>query len=128
MAGALESATRQLFEALDRKDAEALTTSLTQDAQAVDEISRRWLRGREAIGKYFRDVSSMVEDIHSTINDVHESVNGDIGIITFWLDQDYTLEGKPTHVSAPTTLAYRREGGEWKTLLIHTVPLAPEET
>lgn len=126
--GALESATRKLFEALDRKDAETLARSLAQDAQGVDEISRRWMRGSDALGKYFREAMSMVEDIHSTLNDVHESVNGDIGFTTCWLEQDYTLEGKRTHVSAPTTLAFRREGGEWKTLLIHTVPLPPEET
>jgi ketosteroid isomerase-like protein len=128
MGGALESATRQLFEALDRKDIEILAESLTEDSQGVDEISRRWMRGKDALGKYFRDTITMVDDIHSTINDVHESVSGDIGVITCWLEQDYTLEGKRTHVSAPTTLAFRREGGGWKVLLIHTVPLPPEET
>jgi ketosteroid isomerase-like protein len=128
MGGALESATRHLFETLDRKDIEVLAESLTEDSQGVDEISRRWMRGKDALGKYFRDTITMVDDIHSTINDVHESVSGDIGFITCWLDQDYTLEGKRTHVSAPTTLAFRREGGGWKVLLIHTVPLPPEET
>jgi ketosteroid isomerase-like protein len=127
MSGALESATRQLFEALDRKDIETVASSLAQDAQAVDEISRRWMRGKAAIEKYFHEALTMVDDIHSTVSDVHESVYGDIGFTTCWLEQDYTLEGKRTHVSAPTTLAYRREGGGWKTLLIHTVPLAPEE-
>jgi ketosteroid isomerase-like protein len=126
--GALESATTQLFEALDRKDVETLAKSLAQDAQGVDEISRRWMRGKDAIGMYFRETMTMVEDIHSTMNDVHETVNGDIGFVTCWLEQDYTLEGKRTHVSAPTTLAFRREGGGWKVLLIHTIPLPPEET
>jgi ketosteroid isomerase-like protein len=127
MSGALESATRQLFEALDRKDIETVASSLAQDAQAVDEISRRWMRGKAAIEKYFHEALAMVDDIHSTVTDVHESVYGEIGFTTCWLEQDYTLEGKRTHVSAPTTLAYRREGAGWKTLLIHTVPLAPEE-
>jgi ketosteroid isomerase-like protein len=128
MGGALESATRQLFEAIDKKDADAADRSLAEDAQSVDEISRQWNRGKAAIGKYLRDAMSMVEDIHSTINDVHESVNGDIGLVTCWIEQDYTLQGKRTHVSAPTTLAFRREGGGWKVLLIHTIPLPPEET
>jgi ketosteroid isomerase-like protein len=128
MGGALESETRRLFEALDRRDMETLAGSLAQDAQGVDEISRRWMRGKDAIGKYFRETIGMVQDIHSMINDVHETVSGDIGFTTCWLEQDYTLEGKRTHVSAPTTLAFRREGGGWKVLLIHTIPLPPEET
>jgi ketosteroid isomerase-like protein len=127
MGGALETATRQLFEALDRKDIEALAQTMAADAQGVDEISRRWMRGSEALGKYFRETIAMIDDVHSTINDVHETVSGDIGFTTCWLEQDYTLEGKRTHVSAPTTLAFRREGDRWKTLLIHTVPLPPEE-
>src|SRR5260370_38408948 len=127
MGGELETATRELFKALDGKDADSLILSLAQDVQGVDEISRRWMRGVDAISTYFRDTMKMIEDIHSTINDVRETVNGDIGFLTFWLEQDYTLGGERTHVSAPTTLAFRRESDGWKTLLIHTVPLPPEE-
>lgn len=128
MGGELETATRQLFQALDRKDSDSLIRSLAKDVQGVDEISRRWMRGLDAISTYFRETMKMIEDIHSTINDVRETMNGDIGFVTFWLEQDYTLDGKRTHVSAPTTLAFRRESDGWKTLLIHTVPLPPEET
>jgi ketosteroid isomerase-like protein len=128
MGGELETATRQLFQALDRKDSDSLIRSLAKDVQGVDEISRRWMRGVDAISTYFRETMKMIEDIHSTINDVRETMNGDIGFVTFWLEQDYTLDGKRTHVSAPTTLAFRRESDGWKTLLIHTVPLPPEET
>jgi ketosteroid isomerase-like protein len=127
MGGGLEPATRELFAALDRRDTEALIQSSAKDIQTVDEISRRWLRGVDALAEYFRQTMTMVQDIHSTINDVHETVNGDIGFITCWLEQDYTFEGKRTHASAPTTLGFRRESGSWKTLLIHTVPLPPEE-
>jgi ketosteroid isomerase-like protein len=128
MGGELETATQQLFQALDRKDSDSLVRSLAKDVQGVDEISRRWMRGVDAISTYFRETMKMIEDIHSTINDVRETMNGDIGFVTFWLEQDYTLDGKRTHVSAPTTLAFRRESDGWKTLLIHTVPLPPEET
>ena len=128
MAGELEALTRELFGALDRKDAEAVIRAAAKDVQGVDEISRKWMRGRDAIGTYFRETIGLVEDIHSTIGDVHETVQGDVGFVTCWLEQDYTLEGKRTHVSAPTTIAYRRESNQWKILLIHTVPLPPEET
>ena len=127
MGGALETATRQLFDSLDRKDTDAILRSSAKDVQAVDEISRHWQRGIDALGSYFRQAIGMVDDIHSTLNDVHESVQGDIGFVTCWLEQDYTLEGKRTHVSAPTTVAFRRDGDGWKIILIHTVPMPPEE-
>ncbi len=127
MAGNLETATRELFHALDRKDPEAVIRITAKDAQGVDEISRRWMRGADELTAYFRQTMGMVDDIHSTINDVHEAVYGDVGFVTCWLEQDYTLEGRRTHVSAPTTIAYRQDGGNWKVLLIHTVPLTPEE-
>ena len=128
MGGALETATRQLFDALDRKDAEAVINSAAKDVQTVDEISRKWQRGIGAMGLYFRQAMGMVDDIQSTISDVHESVHGDTGLVTCWLEQDYTLEGKRTHVSAPTTVAFRRDSNAWKIVLIHTVPMQPDET
>ena len=128
MGGALEAATREFFDALDRKNAEAIIRSGAKDVQAVDEISRRWLRGIDALGSYVRQTMTSVDDITSTITDVRETAQGDIGFVTCWLEQDYTLKGKRTHVSAPTTLAFRREGDGWKIVLIHTVPIPPEET
>jgi ketosteroid isomerase-like protein len=125
---ALETATRQLFDDLDRKDAEAVIRSAAKDVQTVDEISRQWQRGIDALGSYFRQAMGMVDNIQSTITDIHESVHGDTGLVTCWLEQDYTLEGKRTHVSAPTTVAFRRDSDGWKIVLIHTVPLPPEET
>ena len=126
--GALETATRQLFDALDRKDTETVIRSAAKDVQAVDELSRRWQRGVDALGSYFRQAMGTVDDIQSTLNDVHETVQGDSGLVTCWLEQDYTLQGKRTHVSAPITVAFRRESDGWKIVLIHTVPLPPEET
>jgi ketosteroid isomerase-like protein len=128
MSGALETATRQLFDALDRKDAEAAIRSAAKDVQTVDELSRKWQRGIDALEAYFRQAMGMVDHIQSTITDVHESVQGDTGLVTCWLEQDYTLQGKRTHVSAPTTVAFRRESDGWKIVLIHTVPMPPEET
>jgi ketosteroid isomerase-like protein len=127
MSGALETATRQLFDALDRKDADAIIRSAAKDVQGVDEISRKWQRGIDALGSYFRQAFEMVDNIQSTINDVHESVQGETGLVTCWLEQDYTMEGKRTHVSAPTTVAFRREGGGWKFVLVHSVPMPPPE-
>ena len=125
--GALETATRQYFDFVDRKDAEAIIRAGTEDIQAVDEISRRWMRGIDELGAYIRHVVNMVEDVHTSISNVKETLLGDIGILTCWIEQDYTLEGKDQHVSAPTTVVFRREGNAWKVGLFHSLPLPPEE-
>ncbi len=127
MGGSLEAATRQYFDFVDRKDAEAIIQAGTEDIQAVDEISRRWMRGIDELGAYIRRVVNMVDDVHTSITGVHETSIGDIGILTCWIEQDYKLEGKAQHVSAPTTVAFRREKGAWKVLLFHSLPLPPEE-
>jgi len=125
--GALETATRQYFDFVDRKDAEAIIRAGTEDIQAVDEISRRWMRGIDELGADIRHVVNMVEDVHTSISNVKETLLGDIGILTCWIEQDYTLEGKAQHVSAPTTVVFRREGNAWKVGLFHSLPLPPEE-
>src|SRR5437899_2857403 len=76
---------------------------------------------------YIRHVVNMVEDVHTSISNVKETLLGDIGILTCWIEQDYTLEGKAQHVSAPTTVVFRREGNAWKVGLFHSLPLPPEE-
>lgn len=42
--------------------------------------------------------------------------------MTFWLEQNYTLEGERQHVSAPSS-AVRRVGEEWKVAVFYAVPL-----
>lgn len=127
MGGALEAATRQYFDSVDRRDAEAIIRAGTEDFQAVDGISRRWMRGTNEAGTYIRQLLKMVEDVHTSLSDVHETLRGDIGIVTCWIDQDYTSEGKGRHVSGAATLAFRRESGAWKVLLFHSVPLPPRD-
>lgn len=128
MGGELETATRRFLDSVDRKDAEAIIRAGAKDVQGVDEISRHWMRGIDEFGAYIRQLVKMVDDVHTTISDGHETVQGEMGLMTCWMEQDYTLEGKPQHVSAPTTVAFRRESGAWKILLFHSVPLPPEET
>jgi ketosteroid isomerase-like protein len=126
MAGELESLTRQYFEALDRKDAESIIRMSSDDAQGVDEISRRWLRGIGELGDYLKGLVAMVDEIQSTISAAHEIAWGDTGLVTCWLEQDYKLDGNQEHVSAPTTVVCRRQDGAWKVALFHSIPLPPE--
>ena len=127
MAGEPQGTVRELFAALDRLDMARVAGLLAADVQGVDEISRRWMRGREEVGAYLRQLEGAVQDVRSELRDVHEVVWGDTAVVTGWLEQDYTLEGRPQHVSAPTTIALRRENGAWRIVLLHSVPL-PENT
>lgn len=123
MAGELGAVVTEMFDALRKKDLDALLAFSAADSQGVDEISRRWLRGREEMDRYISGLVGMVEDVESELRDVHETAYGDVGVVTFWLEQNYTLEGKREHVSAPTTVVLRREGDAWKLALFHSIPL-----
>ena len=126
MPGELESVANDFVAALDSKDVDRILESATEDAQGVDEISRRWLRGRGELDRYLRQLMGAVSGLRTELRDAEEHVWGDIGVLTCWLDQDYTLEGNAQHISAPTTIVFRREGGEWKLALFHSIPL-PEQ-
>jgi len=128
MAGELEGTVRELFTALDRKDVPAMLRFVTDDAQGVDEISRRWMRGRSEIEAYITGLADVVEDVRSELKDTSERVVGDTGVFTCWLEQDYTLEGERHHVSAPTSVVFHRGGDGWELVLLHSVPLPDGES
>jgi ketosteroid isomerase-like protein len=123
MAGELEAIVVEMFDALRKKDVDALARFTADDTQGVDEISRRWVRGRGELNDYIAGLVELVDDVESEMRDVHEAVYGDVGIVTFWLEQDYTLEGRRRHVSAPTTVVLHRDGERWKLTLFHSVPV-----
>ncbi len=123
MAGELEDVVRELFTAFDRKDFAASLRAVAEDAQGVDELSRCWMRGRAEVEAYLRQLEGAVQDIHSELRDVRETSWGAAGIVTCWVEQDYTLEGQRQHVSAPTSIVFRREGGAWRIVLFHSIPL-----
>ena len=126
MPGELEKITREMLSALDRKDADGFIRNSAGDVQAVDEISRRWLRGVGEVGDYLRGVVKQIEAVRSTINNVREVIWGEAGVLTCWLEQYYTLEGTKQHVSAPTTVVFRRDHSAWKMVLFESIPLPPE--
>ena len=126
MAAELEAVVREMFSRFDERDFEGALKTVASDVQAVDEISRHWLRGHGELREYMDQLAQAVEDVSSEVSDVHETVLGDVGMVTCWLEQDYTLESQRTHVSAPTSVVLRREAGEWRITLFHSVPLAAE--
>ena len=62
--------------------------------------------------------------MHSEIKDPQESDWGKVALITFVLEQTYTMNGQQQNISAPTSILFRRENDDWKIALIHTVPIA----
>lgn len=123
MAGEPVTVVQELWSALDRKDFASILTMLDDEVQLVDEITRRWLRGREEVAAHVRELESAISHLHSELSDVHERSWGDTGLVTGWLEQNYTLEGKPQHVSAPTVVALRRAGDVWKIVMVQSIPL-----
>ena len=117
---------RDVFDSVDRKDFDAVLRVTDEDAQGVDEISRRWLRGLDEVTEHWHQGLMPVEDIRTELRDVQETIFGEAGIFTCWGEQDYTLDGTAQHVSGPMTVVFRRRGGSWKMVLFHSVPL-PEE-
>jgi ketosteroid isomerase-like protein len=121
--GSLEQRVERLLALLDAMDVESLITMITDDVQSVDEISRGWSRGRAAVQSYLSQLTGSVSDVHSRMSDAHEAVWGDVGLVTFVLDQTYTIDGQQQTISAPTSIIFRRDQADWKIALIHTVPI-----
>ncbi len=126
MAGELTAVVERMLEALDKGDADAAIAMIRSDAQGIDEVSRKWMRGSGELITLVRQLIEVAQDMHSEMHDVNEVQWGDSGIVTFWLEQDYTLEGEREHVSSPTSYVLRRADGEWKLVLGHSIPLPPE--
>ena len=126
MAGELESAANAFVAAIDSLDEKRIMEFVAQDVQSVDEVSRQWLRGHEAVQRYIARLVAAVSVVNTELRDAEERLWGDTGLLTCWIDQSYTIDGNPQQISAPTTLVFRHEGGVWKLALFHSIPL-PEE-
>jgi len=94
---------------------------------AIDQYLARYqepvINTVQEINGYLRQMTGAVSGVRSELRDAEERVWGDVGVVTCWLEQDYTFEGDAQHISAPTTIVLRREGGEWKVVLFHSIPL-----
>lgn len=122
----LESEVGRVLELLDAMDIRGLGALLTDDAQGVDEITRGWTRGRADLDAYLARLQETVSDVRSRSRDLQTTTWGDVGVATFVLDQTYEMNGERQSLSAPTSMVFRRQGGDWKVALLHSVPI-PEE-
>lgn len=114
------------FAALDGLDAGAMGACCSDGVTLVDEISRCWLRGRAEVEAYLLKTLAATETVQSQLGDIHCHQRAETAWITAWLEQTYTLDGRQQNITAPTTAVLQLEGGEWKLVLLHALPLAAE--
>jgi uncharacterized protein (TIGR02246 family) len=114
---------RQVLAGIDAGDARQIMEGYAEDAMGVDEVSRGWLRGRDQIAAYTTSLLADVSSCTSDLSEVHETVIGDVAVVTGILRQDYSLRGEPQSVRMPATFVLRRDGGQWRVLLFHALPI-----
>lgn len=119
----LDQMAQRLFALVDALDLDGVRALMTDDCEEVDEISRTWRRGRAAVEAYFEEVLAAISDVHTDLRDVAVREWADTGIVTCVIDQRYRYDGRDERITAPTTLLLRREDGDWRIALMHTVPL-----
>ncbi len=61
--------------------------------------------------------------MRSQISDFHGTTWSDTGLVTFALDQTYSMNGQKRTLSAPTSMLFRQRNDEWKIAMIHSVPI-----
>jgi len=120
----LEGIVKDLFVAVDNLDIPALTALLSDDAQAVEEISKKWSRGKSEVEAAFASTVALVSNVRSKLSEFHTVVTGDTALVTCVLDQSYTYQASQVEILAPTTVGLTKTQGVWKISLIHSVPLA----
>ena len=95
---------------LEAKDEVGIFDLLADDAQIVDELTRRWVRGRHPIGVALREFFTRVTDVQATAEDVHVMRWGDTQVETFTLHLVYDLDEASCWSASPTTLIWHRIG------------------
>ena len=120
----LEQKVIDTFKAFDALDLPTISATLSDDVETVDEITQKWNRGRAAAEANFEALVGVVTDIHSNVSEFNVLVAGEMAIVTCLLKQTYVYEGNPVSIVAPTTCALRNENGQWKFVLLHSVPFA----
>jgi ketosteroid isomerase-like protein len=120
----LENIVTQLFKSVDDLDVPNVVKWFADDIQMVEEISGKWTRGKNHAEKAFTDSLQVVSDIHSKGSEFHTLMTGESALLTCLLTQTYIYQGNPVSLVAPTTVAFRRENGEWKIILLHSLPVS----
>lgn len=121
----LEQKVRDSFIALDSMNMDSFYNQLADDVEMVDEITQKWNRGKSIVVESLSAIQGAVTDIKSEVSDFSIIEAGDVVIVTCTLNQSYVYEGQAVSIVAPTTNVFRKDtDGEWKYVLLHTLPFA----
>ena len=121
----LEQKVRDSFIALDSMSMDSFYNQLADDVEMVDEITQKWNRGKSIVVESLNAIQGAVTDINSEVTDFSIIEAGDVVIVTCTLNQSYVYEGQTVSIVAPTTNVFRKDAdGEWKYVLMHTLPFA----
>lgn len=113
-----------LFAALDQKDSKSILALLSPDVVMVDEISRTWLRGKEAAARQIQAVLSAADAVRSRLSDVQlQPLGQEAVLVTGWLDQTYILKGDHQTITAPLSACLKHDNAAWIVASLHAIPL-----
>ncbi len=124
MSNDLKNVVIDLFAAFDKLDIESVIDRLSDDIEQVDELTQKWSRGKAKVTEAYNGFAGVVSEIKSELSDFNVITSSDMSIVTCTLHQSYTHEGNLVSIVAPTTVAFRQDGGAWKIVLIHSIPFA----
>ena len=119
----LEGTLRVLFKAVDRKDFSVVLKMTDKNAEAIDEITKKWIRGKPAFKRYVSRLGPEISDIKSRIRALHTRQVGNMGIATFMLQQSYMLSGKRYDLNLASSFVFIKRGTDWRMTLFHQTPL-----
>ena len=115
-----------MFAQFDLLQQEPFFEYFSDDVTIVDEIGKKWLRGKDAAIATWTPLIGLFQSSKSVVSDIHVDNAGDVSIVTCMLDQTYVLDGQTATITAPTTCLVRKDNGVLKIILVHTIPF-PED-
>jgi len=124
MSNDLKNVVIDCFAAFDKLDIASVIDRLSDDIEQVDELTQKWSRGKAKVAEAYNALAGMVSEIKSELSDFNVITSSDMSIVTCTLHQSYMHEGNLVSIVAPTTVAFRQDGGEWKVVLVHSLPFA----
>lgn len=113
-----------MFKTLDRLEAEPFFEFFSHDVTIVDELGKKWIRGKVAAVEAWTPIMGAMQSCSSALSEIHVDIAGDIAIVTCMLDQTYVFDGQSTTITAPTTCLIRKDNGAMKISLVHTIPFS----
>jgi ketosteroid isomerase-like protein len=110
--GAMLDVANKIAEAINNKDADALSKMLASDVVYLDEDGH----SPPAAG-WVTKLTTGEKKI--AISSTHSQMFGDVGWVSFNYEVTETFQGQPKTVKGTASLVLKKDGADWKIQLIH---------